>query len=223
LCLIYDWADTQAIRPLPRANSFAAEQGLSNQFVLLYAGNIGLSQGLESILDAARMIDEQSDISFVFVGDGTGRNALVEKAKSYQLKNVRFIPFQPRERVSEVFASADISLVSLKKGSGSGSLPSKTFSIMASERPIIASVDPDSDTWDLIQRSGCGVCIRPDSPELIIDAIQMLKKDPQLRLEMAKKGRQYVLEHHSPASAAVEFEQLLLNVINENGKKGFIG
>ena len=219
LVLIYDWADTDSIHPLSRWNSFSEEQGFTNRFVILYAGNIGLSQGLESILEAARRLADQPDILFVFVGDGTGRQALIEKAKTYHLQNVRFIPFQPRERVSEVFASADISLVSLRKGSGAGSLPSKTFSIMASERPIIASVDSDSDTWDLIQRSCCGVCVNPETPELIADAILTLKGDAKLRMELGKNGRQYVLENHSPASAALHFEKLLSQVVLENSKR----
>jgi colanic acid biosynthesis glycosyl transferase WcaI len=219
LSLIYDWADTELIRPSPRANSFSKENGLSNHFVILYAGNIGLSQGLESVLDAAGRLANQPDICFVFVGDGTGRHALIERANACKLQNVRFIPFQPRERVSEVFASADISLVTLKKGSGLGSLPSKTFSIMASERPILASVDPDSDTWDLIQRAGCGICVPPESPDLLVDAIKVLKQDPQRRLDMGKRGQYYVLQHHSPASAAIQFEKLLSQVMDENGSQ----
>jgi colanic acid biosynthesis glycosyl transferase WcaI len=214
--LIYDWADTESIHPLPRENGFASEQGLLDHFVVLYAGNIGLSQGLESILDAAKRLADQSDIYFVFVGEGTGLQDLIEKAKTYHLENVRFIPFQSRERVSEVFASADISIVSLRRDASLGSLPSKTFSIMASERPIIASVDPNSDTSILIQRAGCGVCVEPENPEQIVDAIRTLKRDPQLRLALGKKGRQYVLEHHSPMSAADQFEKLLSQVINEN-------
>jgi len=90
---------------------------------------------------------------------------------------------------------------------------------MASERPIIASVDSDSDTWDLIQRSCCGVCVNPETPELIADAILTLKGDAKLRMELGKNGRQYVLENHSPASAALHFEKLLSQVVLENSKR----
>ena len=216
ITLLYDWADMTAISPLPRTNSFAREQGLTDGFVVLYAGNIGLSQGLEFVLDAARLLSEQPDINFVFIGEGSGKPALMERAKSLDLGNVRFLPFQPRERLSEVLATADVSLVSLKRGSGGGSLPSKTYSIMASERPIIASVDQDSDTWDLIQRAGCGVCIPPGNPELIAEAIISLRRDEKRRLDLGKTGRQYALAHHSSESAAVQFEELFQQVINEH-------
>jgi colanic acid biosynthesis glycosyl transferase WcaI len=213
ITLIYDWVDTDLIKPLPRDNSFAREQQLNGHFVVLYAGNIGLSQGLENVLAAADLLRDQEEIEFVFVGDGAGREPLLKHVKERNLGNLRFLPFQPRDRLPEVLATADVSLVTLKKGIGTASLPSKCFSILASGRPLIASVDEDSDTWKLVQRSGAGICIPPENPEALAEAIMELKNDPSRRKLLSRRGREFALNNHSPQAAAEKFEQLLLSAI----------
>lgn len=215
--LIYDWVDTDLVRPISKVNDFSIENGLSDKFVVLYAGNIGLSQGLELVLDAASQSITQPDCIFVFVGDGAGKNALVEEAKKRELSNIMFIPFQPREQLPKVLATADISLIILKKGAAFGSLPSKTYSIMASGRPIIACLDPDSEASELIERSGAGFSIPPEDPIALANSIKILKNDKELRAQYGRNGRQYVETHHSPEKAAEQFEQLFNECVNISG------
>jgi len=214
MVLVYDWVDTDLIRPYPRVNDFAQVCDLKDRFVVLYAGNIGLSQGLENILVAAEELAGQPDIHFLFVGDGPGRERLITQAQSRRLTNVQFVLFQPRNRLPEVLGSADVSLVILRKGIGTGSLPSKTFSILASGRPIIASLDEQSETWDLIQKAQAGLCIEPENPQELVKAILMLKNDQNLRERLGKNGRIWAERRHSPQSATIQFEQLLNKVIN---------
>jgi colanic acid biosynthesis glycosyl transferase WcaI len=213
LVLIYDWVDTDLIRPLPRDNQFVRENNLENYFVILYAGNIGLSQGLENVLTAAEMLAKYRDIRFLFVGDGPGREQIISQAASLNLETVQFIPFQPRKRLPEVLSSADVSLVVLKKGIGTGSLPSKTFSILASGRPIIASIDEQSETWNLIQISQAGLCIRPEDPSELVKAILTLKNDQELRECLGNNGRLWAENRHSPGSATIQFENLLARTV----------
>jgi colanic acid biosynthesis glycosyl transferase WcaI len=217
--LIYDWVETELIKPRPRRNAFAAENGLLDHFVVLYAGNIGLSQGLENVLLAAERLTSYPDLLFVFVGDGTGRAALVAETQRRRLDNVRFLPFQPRLRLPEVLASADVGLIILKKGIGIQSLPSKIFSILASGRPLIASVDEGSDTWDLVGRSGAGLPIPPEDPDQLKEAILRLQKDAKLRETMGKNGREYVTRFHSPDYAAKAFEKLLCQAMESEKKQ----
>ena len=207
--LIYDWVDTDLIRPLSKENDFAREHGLAEKFVLLYAGNIGLSQGLELVLTAAERLAPHEDVRFVFVGEGASRDNLITEAKRRRLKNVSFFPFQPREHLPEVLATADVSLVVLKKGIGFRSLPSKSYSILASGRPIVASVDEGSDSWKLIERCGGGICVPPEDPDRLTEAILRLSSDPVLRRELGVQGREYAERHHSPQAAAALFEKLL--------------
>lgn len=210
--LIYDWVDTDLITPLPRANPFAIEHSLDRNFIVLYAGNLGFSQGLETVLETARMLVDE-DVQFVFVGEGAAKESLISMAASYQLRNVTFLPFQPRTRLPEVLATANVSLVILRQDMGFNSLPSKTLSILASGRPIIASIDPGSDTWDLVERSRSGVCIPPEDPIRLKEAILNLRENSTLCEKMGQRGRQYALLHHSPKAAAEAFEKILVEAI----------
>jgi len=213
LALIYDWVDTDLIRPLARDNAFAQEHQFVDKFVVLYAGNIGLSQGLEHVLTVADRLAQHDDIQFVFVGDGAGRTRLVRQAEQSHLTNVQFIPFQPRARLPEVLATADVSLVILQRGIGAQSLPSKSFSILASGRPIIASVDMDSDMAKLVARSGAGRCVPPEDPAQLAEVILAMKADANGRVRMGQAGREYAVRYHSPGAAAEKFEQLLAAAI----------
>jgi colanic acid biosynthesis glycosyl transferase WcaI len=210
LALIYDWVDTVVVRPMSKKNEFVLENELANKFILLYAGNIGLVQGLDSIIEAAKILSTDPKLCFLFVGDGAGKNKLVEKTKKLNLTNVRFISYQPRDRMPEVYSSADISLVTLQKGTGFGSLPSKTFQIFSSGRPLIASIDEGSDTWDLIRNADAGLCVPPENPEELAKAILTLKGDPALRERLGRNGRAWAEQHHSPQAAAEQFEKLFL-------------
>jgi colanic acid biosynthesis glycosyl transferase WcaI len=220
LVLIYDWVDTKLIQPLARDNQFARENDLDNHFVVLYAGNIGLSQGLENVLTAAEKLTEHLDIRFVFVGDGPGREQLMSQAVLMNLRNIQFIPFQPRKRLPEVLASADVSLVILRRGIGTGSLPSKTFSILASGRPIVASVDEHSETWNLIQASQSGLCVRPEDPYELVRAILILRNNKDAREHMGKNGRLWAENRHSPCSATIQFENILIKTAQQVGFEG---
>jgi colanic acid biosynthesis glycosyl transferase WcaI len=212
IVLIYDWVETDAIKPLPRDNRFARNHGLAEWFTVLYAGNLGLPQGLETLIRAAHLLRGVTGLRFVLIGDGAARQSLMELVAELKLGNVSFLPYQPREYMPEVLASADIALVSLKRGTGIGALPSKTFGIMASGRPVIAAVDKGSDTWDLVQRSRSGLCIEPEDPEQLAEAVLVLKCDALLREELGQNGRAYALSHHSVGSAADAFERIFAEI-----------
>jgi len=213
ISLIYDWVDTTLIQPLNGGNSFSRDFHLEGRFVILYAGNIGRSQGLEQVLKAAEHLSSDQEILFVLVGDGAAREALQEQARKSQLENVMFVPFQPRERLPEVLGSADISLVLLSKGIGYSSLPSKLYSIFASGRPVLASIDKGCETWEMISKADAGICIAPEEPVLLAETITMMKNNAALRKQLGQNGRSWAEKHHSPQSAAEQFERLLSSVL----------
>ncbi len=215
LVLIDDYVDTELIKPLPRENAFAAENGLVGRFVVLYAGNIGLSQGLENVLLAAERLRSHPDVLFVFVGDGTGRAALIAEAEKKKLDNVRFLPFQPRARLPEVLASADVGLVILKKGIGIQSLPNKILSILASGRPLLASVDEDSAAADLLKSSEAGLWVPPEDDARLAETVLALRNAPKRRDEMGGNGRRHAVRHHSVGSAAERFEALFRSAVEQ--------
>lgn len=215
LVVIPNWIDTDFIQPMSHANEFSTHWGLSDAFVVIYAGNIGLSQGLEHVVEATRLLAKEPSIRFVFVGDGAGKDGLQEAARSSGLSNIQFTPFQPRELLPQVLASADVSLITLKRGVGADSVPSKCYSILASGRPVIAAVDQGSDTWNLIHQANCGLCVEPENPQALADAILQLYRDEDYRAELGANGRTYVVQHHSRMAAARAFHQLLCSIASE--------
>ena len=217
MSVIYDWIDTNTIKPLPRYNNFAIENKLVNRFVVLYAGNIGYLQGLEHVVEAARLLKDSGDIEFVFAGDGSARESLIEKSDRLGLSNTRFLPYQPFKQMPEVLATADISLVTLLKGSGFGALPSKSYAIFASGRPLLASVDEGCELWDLVKTSEAGLCVPPENPHRLAEAIHRLKQDDSARERLGRNGRLWAERYHSPQSAAQKFEELLLAATNSRG------
>jgi colanic acid biosynthesis glycosyl transferase WcaI len=216
IALIYDWVDTALIKPEASTNNFSKENGFDRYFIVMYAGNIGLSQGLDNIVSAAKILSDQTDIKFIFVGDGIGKETLQAQVKNLQLENIHFLPFQPRERLPEVLSSADISIVILKKGIGTASLPSKIFSIMASGKPILISVEENSEAWELIRNADAGVWSPPEDPVALAQTILTLKKEDSKRKRLGKNGRLWAERHHSPEVAAEQFEKLLVSAINQH-------
>lgn len=212
LAVIWDWIDTDFIRPLTRRNAFSTQWGLDESFVVMYAGNLGPTQGLQQVVEAAGLLAEEPAIRVVFVGDGPAKRGLQQSVERAGLRNVQFIPLQERELLPWVLASADVSLNTLKRGMSTDSVPSKCYSIMASGRPIIASVDQGSDTWNLVQRAGCGLCVESGDGRGLAGAVLDLFRDDAYRARLAAKGRSYVVSRHSKAAAGREFYNLVCSL-----------
>jgi colanic acid biosynthesis glycosyl transferase WcaI len=133
------------------------------------------------------------------------------------LANIRLIPFQPREVLPLVLASADVALIPLKRGLGTDSVPSKCYSILASGRPVIASVDQGTDIWNLVQRAECGLCTKPENSQSLANAVLEMYSDEASRALWGANGRAYVLKHHSKSSAAQDLHTLACRVLHREG------
>jgi colanic acid biosynthesis glycosyl transferase WcaI len=202
------WVDTDSLGVGPRNNALSRELGLDGSFVVLYAGNIGASQGLQVVLRAAAEL-RVPEIQFLIVGDGSARQPLQAEAARMGLTNVRFLPFQPRERLQELLASCDVGLVSLDPSVTSESIPSKTFTLLASGRPVIASVAATSSVARLIRDANAGVITTPGSGIELAQAIQRMFETPERRTAHGAAGRQWVVAKHGRLEAARKFEQVL--------------
>lgn len=190
--VIPNFTDTDFIKPMAKANAFALANGLADKFTVLYAGNVGLSQGLEVILDAAEQLKDHSEITFTIVGEGSSRDELIAEADRRGLQNVKLLPFQPESDVPMVYAAADVALIPLRHGITENSVPCKTYSIMAAAKPYIAGVDEGSTVWKLTDQVGCGVCIEPENGRALAEAVLKLQADAGARTRMGVKGRQFV-------------------------------
>ena len=189
ITVIHNWADTSAIVPSEKQNAFAIANGLHDRFVVLHAGNIGLSQNLDIVIDAATRLKARSDIVILFIGEGNRREALESMAGERGLANVRFLPFQPREALRWTYATSDVCLVSLKPGLAGYIVPSKLYPILAAGRPYIAAVEPLSEVAALTERHRCGVLVPPGDAVALAAEIERLAGDRQLRESMGARAR----------------------------------
>ncbi|BDG06318.1 glycosyltransferase family 4 protein [Anaeromyxobacter oryzae] len=201
--------DVDFVRPLPADNEVRREMGLEGRFVVLYAGNIGMSQDLDTLLDAARLLAGDPRVVFVLVGEGPRKAELEARVRADGLGNVRFSPFLPRERVPLLYATADVALVSLKREIVTESVPSKTYTIMASGRPIVATVDPRTEVGSLLEQARCGLCVDPGDARALADAILRLERDDALRADMGARGRAFVVENYSRQVASRSYLELI--------------
>ncbi|MBS1787375.1 MAG: glycosyltransferase family 4 protein [Acidobacteria bacterium] len=190
--VIPNFTDTEFIKPMGKSNAFSLANGLADKFTVLYAGNVGLSQGLEVILDAAEQLKSRRDIVFAVVGEGSCRDELIAEAEQRGLQNVKLLPFQPESDVPMVYAAADVALIPLRQGITENSVPCKTYSIMAAAKPYIAGVDEGSTVWKLTEQVGCGICVEPENGYALAEAVLRLQTDAQGRAAMGSKGRQFV-------------------------------
>ena len=190
--VIPNFTDTEFIKPMEKVNAFSLANGLADKFTVLYAGNVGLSQGLEVILDAAEQLKDHPDIVFAIVGEGSSRAELIVEAERRKLRNVRLLPFQPESDVPMVYAAADAALIPLRHGITENSVPCKTYSIMAAAKPYIAGVDEGSTVWKLTEQVGCGVCVEPENGRALAEAVLRFERDEQGRSVMGQSGRQFV-------------------------------
>jgi len=208
--VIPNFVDTEFIRPMNRMTSLRHELGIGDETVVLYAGNVGFSQSLEIVIDAAAALPQ---LTFLINGDGAARASLQQRAAG--LANVRFSGYQNHERLPEVLATGDIHLVPLRGGLGRVSVPSKTYSILAAGRPVLAMIDPGTEVPRLLAESRGGVSVPPDDAESFQQALEQLAADPEQGTAMGAAGRRWVEQAVSPAAVA----QAYVDLINEVNRR----
>ncbi|MGH2699024.1 MAG: glycosyltransferase family 4 protein [Actinomycetota bacterium] len=215
--VIPNFVDTEWIAPAPRTNEYRKQHGLSDKFVVMYAGNVGLSQSLDLVIDAAAALAHEKEMVFVINGGGAAKAGLRRRAEG--LGNVVFVDMQPAGRLPEVLAAADVHLVPLKRGLARSSVPSKTYSILAAGRPLIASVDPGSEVARIVERSGGGIAVPPEDPEAFTKAVRSLYEQREQLDAMGTGGRAFAEQWVSPAAVAKQYAELFAELNALRGKE----
>jgi colanic acid biosynthesis glycosyl transferase WcaI len=187
--VIHNWADCSAIQPGPKDNAFARAHGLADRFVIMHSGNVGLSQNLDVLIEAASRLRSKEQLVFAIVGDGARRESLQHAAAERGLTNVRFFPYQPKAQLQDSFATADAFLISLTQGLEGYIVPSKLYGILAAGRPYIAAVDPSCEVADIAASYDCGVLAAPGDPASLADAVVRLCEDPSSARAMGERAR----------------------------------
>lgn len=202
--VIPNFVDSERIAPGGTDTAYRREHTPGAERVVMYAGNVGFSQSLDLVIAAA---ERMPDVAFVVNGEGSSRVELQQRAAG--LANVVFVDYQPADRLAEVLASADVHVVPLRRGLGNVSVPSKAYSIMAAARPILASIDADSEVARMIGAARCGAVVAPDDADAFVAALASLLDQPTERAAMGERGRQWVVEHASPAAVGEAYAALI--------------
>ncbi|HEY9636382.1 MAG TPA: glycosyltransferase family 4 protein [Coleofasciculaceae cyanobacterium] len=210
---IPNWVNVNFIRPLPKEhNEFRAEHQLTDKFVVLYSGNIALTQGLETVIKAATHLLKIPNIAIVIVGAEEALQVLQQLCDKWGATNVTLLPFQPREKLPEMLAAADVGLVLQKQNVICFNMPSKIQVLLGSGRAIVASVPLTGTAARAILESGGGVVVPPESPDALADAILELYHHPEKIKVLGEKGRQYALENYTFEQALKQYEEVFAAV-----------
>lgn len=186
--------------------------GCKDRFIVVYAGNLGIAQGLEAIIYAANEFKNQNDILFLFVGDGPIKKQLVQLTNSLKLNNVTFLPSVPSKKICEYLSIANCGVVPLKKSEVfSGTIPSKLFDYMACELPILLGVD--GEAREILEESRAGLFYEPENYYALSKQILWLKNHSQERVTIGRNGRKFVEKYYNREKQAEKLEIELLKLL----------
>ncbi|WP_438024436.1 glycosyltransferase family 4 protein [Sorangium sp. So ce233] len=211
--------DLGRFKPSSRDTPLRAELGFGDRLVVAYVGTHGMAHGLSAVLDVAHGLLARDDIRFLFVGDGAERASLEARARELGLSNVTFLGARPRDAMNEVYATADICLVPLRKSELFQTvIPSKIFEILAMERPIVISVDGEARS--IVEEANAGLFAPPEDVPSMTRAILELAADPDRRRQMGEAGRAHVIRSFDRDTLAHEYLEVLERVRRRAASRG---
>jgi glycosyltransferase involved in cell wall biosynthesis len=211
--LVPNWADPTAIFPVEESNHFRVRHGLQDHFVVMYSGNLGLTQRLDEFVEAAQLLADDQEICFAFVGQGSQKQALENLVRQKGLSNVRFFDYQPKSELAHSLSAADLHLVPLTKELSQCLMPSKLYGIMAAGRPYLTNAVPESELHQLTRQHNIGITVKPGSPAEIATAVLKAKQDPAALQAMGRIARELAINEFTRERSVEKFRRILEQVV----------
>jgi colanic acid biosynthesis glycosyl transferase WcaI len=191
------WSRRDEIYPLPRFGHPLRESlGLTDRFVAMYSGNLGLAHSFDEIIEAARQLREHPEIVFLFVGDGPRIAEVRAAQQADDLTNIRFLDYFPRDQLHASLSIADVHLISMRQEMTGIVVPGKLYGAMASARPTLFIGPDHCESADTVRQAGCGLTLRLGDPDGLVEALTRLAQDPEQVEEMGQLARSAFLAHH---------------------------
>lgn len=212
--VVYNWVDTDRIKPATKLNGFAHKHGLMNRFVVSYAGTMGWAQDMMTIIESADLLRSDPQIAFLLVGDGLEKKKAQERSQRMGLNNIIWLPMQPWAIYPEILAASNVSMINLHPALRTPVVPSKLLNIMAAERPVIASLPIESDARQIIAESGCGISVNAGDAQALAGAIRRLAADLPLCEKLGRQGRIYVESNFTQTVCTRKMESVLFKAKN---------
>jgi len=208
--IIANWAEGSEDPPKSVQQSLLRSKlGLSDHFVVGYSGNLGRAHEFQTVLGAAEQLRNQMNIVFLMVGGGVGMTQLEKAVADKDLPNFRFLPYLPREALSDGLAAADVHWVSLLPALEGFIVPSKFCGILAAGRPVVFIGDADGELAREIRACGCGNNVQVGNSRAFAELLTALQSDPMRRELMGVNGYKRYAEHHCARRAYERWTQLL--------------
>jgi putative colanic acid biosynthesis glycosyltransferase WcaI len=206
IVVIHNWCDRAQVAPVPRRNPVAVETGLADRFVVMHSGNMGFAQDLDTLLDAAASLRDLAEVIVAIVGSGARRAAIEARVRDEGLTNVRLLPYQPEDRLSEALGSADVHVVSMKRGLEGCLVPSKLYGVLAAGRAYIAAADSSTEIARIATETGSGIVVPPGDPASLASAVRRLRDDRELTNRLAAAALAAAAFYDRPRQVARYFD-----------------
>jgi len=214
--VIHNWADTTRIYPVAKAKiPLLDDFRLHGKKVVMYSGNLGRYQPLEVMIRAAGHLQNRNDIIFLFVGDGAKKKKLQEMVKNKGLENVKFLPFQPMERLAESLSMADVSLMGIMPENEGVIMPSKLYGLLSVGKPIVCVSHQKSEVVNILKMAGAGVHASIYDPENLASIIKSIIDEPLQAQKMGENGREYFLKYFEREIITMQWKELLESIIRQ--------
>jgi colanic acid biosynthesis glycosyl transferase WcaI len=210
--------ETDLFAPASRdvTSALRRELGVESRFLACYIGTMGNAHGLETLLDAAAKLQNQSpDVLFLLIGEGAEKEKIKALAQARALDNVKFLDQQPREKIPHFISASDVCLVLLKKTDVFKTvIPTKMLEFMSCARPLILGVD--GQARQIVEGACAGLVIEPENSEALVAAVNQLRANREMGLAMGEKGREYIVKNFSRASTAAKYTEILKKLVKND-------
>lgn len=211
--VIPPWADTENIKPIKKPlNPLANELRQTDCITVLYSGNMGISHDIDSMLKAAKLLQDRQDIKFLFIGEGEKWQSAYDFVKAEQLSNVQVLPFQPEEKLPYTMALGDISLVALDKGAEGLMVPSKMYYYMAAGSAVIGICQGHNDLEESLLKGNSGFTVLPGDFEQLAKSILHLAEDKNELFRLKDNARKSSVKHFSRHACISKLEHSLRTI-----------
>lgn len=216
--VIPDWIDPADFLPQPIDNSWRREQQIPRDaFVAMFGGTLGQVSGVEVLVEVARLLRDRPNLLILCVGEGVRKLQMIERCRLLGLKNIRFLPFQPRERLAEVQGAANVTILTVRPGYSDASVPSKLISYFAAGRAVICAAQSETSVACIVSDAGAGIVIEPGDSTALARAIDDLAADPSRAEEMGRAARKHFEQYFTLDRAYGQFSAILKETVQESG------
>jgi glycosyltransferase involved in cell wall biosynthesis len=216
IAVLPNWVDTKLVYPAKSENAFRRRHGLEDKFVVMYSGNLGLSQRLEHFLEAARLLADVDDVRFALVGDGATKGALQRRADELGLTNVQFFGYQPQSELAQSLSAADLHYLVLDPAIAGCLMPSKVYGILASGTPMLAAAPSWCELAQTIRDADVGFVVDFGDPGAIAERIEWAQRNRGRLEEMGRRARRLAEEQFDRPHITSRFAELLGRLVRRD-------